>query len=428
MKKLSQAEEIWVLRPTEADLVAAARYAAISMPWTFNRMMKNTAAAGQCERALNIAKGIVAQEVLRRQLVQRGIAPQVQRKSHRDEDFFDFCIPVAGADVKLDVKSVNYYSNYPGTGRLPFAPQLLVENAGYSGPDWRRFFPMLMAHTQIGQDKEMYCFAIASSIDPRKDLFADRSNHKIAAFPVGEHLPFLSSKKLCQAREGAGKGFYLGCSYESNSLLEAEGATVQIIGEWAGSLCEREVPLSCGSEFETGPWSCVSAFQLQVKDLSYFTGNLHTRVLSNEFDGDVRNARMENVNQYPSEPLVLTLADFCNLILPDDYTLYFIGWTTKKDYLEACRKYHGWVWPKDSVNKYENQPWSPTGDDHKLFERIGFAECVTGGAVAFGALKTTGRGNGACCYVFPNTHGGGLRETNLYVLPQDLNIMDDLAI
>ncbi len=44
-------------------------------------------------------------------------------------------------------------------------------------------------------------------------------------------------------------------------------------------------------------------------------------------------------------------------------------------------------------------------------------------------MKTSGGpGGNACCYVFPNVRGGGIRETNLYVLPQDLTIMDELGI
>jgi hypothetical protein len=60
MPKLKTKADIWVLTPNANDLKAGAYYAAVSLPWTFNRMMLNTSSAGQRHRALNIAKGVVA--------------------------------------------------------------------------------------------------------------------------------------------------------------------------------------------------------------------------------------------------------------------------------------------------------------------------------------------------------------------------------
>ena len=46
MKLISDPDDIWVLKPTEKDLLAGAKYAAITLPWTFNRMMMNTGSSG----------------------------------------------------------------------------------------------------------------------------------------------------------------------------------------------------------------------------------------------------------------------------------------------------------------------------------------------------------------------------------------------
>ena len=146
---VTDASDIWVLTPTEVDLAEGARYASVTLPWTFNRMMLNTGSAGQQLRGLNIAKGIVGQEVLRQELTRRGMSLDVQRKSHRDVDLFDFFLVVHGHRRKLDVKSVNFYSDYATLGRDPISPQLIADNAGYCGPDWRHFFPLLVPHTQI---------------------------------------------------------------------------------------------------------------------------------------------------------------------------------------------------------------------------------------------------------------------------------------
>src|SRR5262249_29171410 len=147
--------------------------------------------------------------------------------------------------TKLDLKTINYYTNYEPLGRQPFSAELLLKHSGYAGADWRTFFPMLVAHTQIGQDKESYCFAIASSIDLRKDIGTKRTAYALTAFPYGEHLPFLSSKKLCLLREVINKGFFLELLYESNSLLSPE-ITLSIIGEWAGKPSVPSVKLRSG--------------------------------------------------------------------------------------------------------------------------------------------------------------------------------------
>jgi len=92
MAKVTKVADILTIPSKPEDRDVGARYASRTLPWTFNRMSKNTSARGQIERGLNIAKGIVAQEVLRRYLGERGIKVELQRKSHRDEDLFDFKI------------------------------------------------------------------------------------------------------------------------------------------------------------------------------------------------------------------------------------------------------------------------------------------------------------------------------------------------
>lgn len=103
----------------------------------------------------------------------------------------------------------------------------------------------------------------------------------------------------------------------------------------------------------------------------------------------------------------------------------------KVDFLQACRKYSGWVWPNDRVNKFENQPWTQiTEKDKSTISAVGFEDCIQTkpSLLRAGWMKTTGRGGGACCYVFPNIgHGGGVKETNLFVLPGDLWEIEDLA-
>ncbi|MBI4332454.1 MAG: hypothetical protein HY673_14370 [Chloroflexi bacterium] len=429
---VSKATDIWVLKPEKEDLLAGATYASITLPWTFNRMMMNTGSTGQQYRALNIAKGIVGQEVLRRKLESEGVKPVAQKKNYRDEDLFDLDIDIGGKVRRLDVKSINYYSDYLVRGREPLTAELIVENASYPGPDWRRFFPMLIPHTQIHQDKETYCFIIASSIDTRRDALSDRSESALTAFPYGTALPFLASKRLCIAREAVHKGFYLRLSYHgAGRLLGLDILNLGINGEWEGERKRVEVTIRKGARLDVGPFSCIGSFALKLQDYEEFDGQIDVEVAVNDFTQPVSSASKTDLNKVPTSGLALTRQDFCNLILPNSYIMYVIGWIMKKEFLKACRRYPAWVWPKDTVNKFENQPWSLiTEKDSATLTKAGFEDRIQTKPqlLKAGWLKTTGKGGGACCYVFPNIgQGGGVKETNLYVLPVDLRPMDELA-
>ena len=150
----------------------------------------------------------------------------------------------------------------------------------------------------------------------------------------------------------------------------------------------------------------------------------------NEFQTPFRNSRKVNINTIPENPLRFSREDFCDLRLPYDYTLYFLGWIPKEEFLSSFRRYPAYVWPDDKRDRALNQGWSQiTEKDMDLISRLGIADRVSDAPsrINAGLLKTSGRGGGACCYVYPNIgRGGGVRETNLYVLPQDLYTMDSL--
>lgn len=431
MTKVQKESDIWVLSPAREDLRAGADYAALTLPWTFNRMMKNTGANGQRDRGLNIAKGIVGQEMLKRALQEHGVKAKTQRKSHRDEDLFDFRIKTDTKDILLDVKTFHHYTDYAKQDIDPLSKKLIIENAGYPGPDWRRFLPMLITHTQIHQKKEYYFFAIASSIDPRKDLDNGRTAYAITAFPYGEQLPFLSSKGLCLAREAAGKGFFLKVRYQRGGLFNGKKFTFNILGEWDGKIRNEEIVLGGSSAVnKRGPFSCVNSFQIDRETFEMLEGTIYLSVASNQLQSPVLGATKVNQNIAPTSEMSINRNAFCNLVIPDNYKLYCIGWLPKQEFLSCVRKYKGWIWPSDATDRFKNQAWSQiTARDKVTFTRAGYADCLTfkPSAVNAGWMKTSGRGPGACCYVFPNTgHHGGVKETNLYVLPQDLFIMANI--
>jgi len=432
MKKLSQSKEIWILRPEVIDLKTAADYAAITLPWTFNRMSLNTSSRGQQQRGLNIAKGIVAQEMVHRHLNSKNIDAEFQIKSYRKDDLFDFQIRGPHGIKKMDIKSVVHYKDYDvPLGREVFKPDLIIQNSAYTGPDWRRFFPMLIPHTQINQGKEIYCFSIADSIDFRHETSNGREHYSLTAYPYGEHLQFFSSRKLCLAREASNTGIFLNIAYLCEEMFAAPNIHLKILGEWNGeSKMENvEIPLN-GSVTNFGPYSCVSAFQILPEEFLEFSGRFYVSLSQNQLIEKVYNSSMQNINIEPEHPLSFTRSDFCNLMLPEEYILYVIGWIPKEEFLQNCRKYHGWIWPNDKIDKFKNQPWSQiTDDDVTKLTRAGFSDCIQRdpSQINAGWMKTSGRGGSAACYYFPNMFGGGIRETNLYILPQDLYTMDDLV-
>jgi hypothetical protein len=432
MTTLTRPDQIWRLVPRAEDLDDGARYAEITLPWTFDRMMKGITSQGLQRRALNIAKGVVAQKVLRREFKRRGICAPEEEKSYRTDDLFDFRVDINHKEQKLDIKSINYYTNVNPLGREPFSPELLIANAGYPGPEWAHFFPMMLPHTQIGQDKEAYCFAIASSIDFRRDVDTNRTAYALTAFPYGVYGEFLSKKRMVERREAAGQGVYIECDFKSYSLFGGDGVELTILGEWDGETVKKQVTLKPGAPVrDIGPFSGVTSFQVSREhyDLLEKPNCIEVSVTRSDYTETVRNSKRENVNVIPDEVLTITRTDFCNLILPSDYTVYYLGWITKEEFKEKCRNYPAWIWPNDKKNDRENQPWSQmTERDLANLKKTSFDDRLTDKPRGLNAgwLKATPAGS-AACYVYPNQFRGGLNETNLYVLPQDLHLMDSLG-
>ena len=430
MTRLTEPGQIWTVTATNDELRMGAEYAEVTLPWTFNRMMLTTGSSGQQERGLNIAKGIVAQKIMVRALQNKGLPIGEQIKSHRDEDLFDLTIPVYGSKVKCDLKSVNYYSDYAPMGREALTPQLVMENGDYPGPEWHKFFPMLIPHTQINQDKEAYCFAIADSIDPRKHPLKGREEFHLVAFPYGMHLPFFTSKRLCEARERANEGFYITVEYQPAGLFTTQQIEFELIGEWGGEINRVSLTLTEGNTIDViEPFSCLSSFKIPRESFEVFTGHIKITVTRNDFNEPLLNSTRRNVNVPPEEEFYIRAGDFCNLYLPEPYVLHILGWIEKEDFLERYSHYPSWVWPNDKMDSQSNQAWTQiTERDRNLRDKLGQNYVDESGKTTVkGLMKTTGRGGGACCYVFPNVFGrGGVKETNLYVLPQDLKPMDTL--
>ena len=203
-----------------------------------------------------------------------------------------------------------------------------------------------------------------------------------------------------------------------------------VFGEWDGELATSHHTLHPGVIEEVGPFSSISSFQIDLDSYTHYFGDISISIIHNDFRDPVLNYKREDVNRFPDTPLRLRKEDYCNLFFPTEYTLYVIGWIYKDDFLHACRKYDAWVWPKDSVNRHRNQAWTQISvADGKKLTKAGFSDIfpIASNVLRVGWLKNVRGLQGACCYVFPNIgYGGGVKETNLYILPQDLYTMKTL--
>ena len=394
-----------------------ANYALRTLPWTFNRMNANTSPAGQNSRALNISKGVVAQSLFLQIMKELGANPVEEDKSHRSPDLFDLRLRHGSSEIAVDFKSFSVYTNYKIPDRPEFSIGYLLENQNYDGPEWARFFPLLVPHTQIQQDtKDAFVFALSESQDFRKlNLAGDYGVSKFAVFPWGSWLPFLTSSKLALLREGSQQEMHL--KIEINGSNFSSDDQLVFVGESKGKSVSYRISAEEGTQF-VGPFSLLSSIYTEEIGTVRRLVELRVEVEDQGYADKVLNSAKRNINQAPEGALSFTSKDFCNLTLPEDYTLHFLGWITKEEFRDASIRRNPWVWPKDSVDKMKNQAWSTFSDrDKKDLGKIYHDGVFRGGV---GALKTTGLGNGAACYFYPNMYGGGVREMNFYCLPSDL--------
>jgi hypothetical protein len=409
--------DIISLKPTEKQKALGCDYALKTLPWTFNRMMSNTSTTGQNSRALNIAKGVVAQALFKSVLTDLGVNAEEEKKSHRDSDLFDLRFNINQAETKFDFKSFNIYTDYVLKGREAFSIDFLIKNQSYPGPLWTQFFPMLVPHKQIGQDKDAFIFALGSSKDFRKwNPTSIQKNYVLAAFPFGEALPFYMSPKLCLERENLEKGFFV-CVKIENNMLAKSTSKFYLTGEYNGKTVNYELISNSKSQV-VGPFACLSSIWTQDTNSILGLETMTIKLDKNEMKSPVFSATRKNLNVEPEE-VIFRQKDFCNLILPDDYELHLLGWIGKEEYIERCLSYPAWIWPKDSENKFANQSWTTFSDGDKTTMAKVLGEGVDP-KEGLGIMKTTGRGGGAACYFYPNIHGGGIKETNFYVLLDDL--------
>lgn len=449
MEKLTDTDQIITAELQEGELDEAIQYATISLPWTFDRMgYGGRSQNGVNRRILNILKGVLNQTVLDRVLTERGYDCEKDWTRYRDTDVFDFKI----GDNLYDVKTVQVFHEYNDEwDRDPFSPEMLIENRDYPGPRWRSFFPVTVPLTQlsVSTGKDAFIFGTAETHEDFRTTEPEVGDggYWITA-PHGDAFKFFHNKHAINEREEEGDGFNVTVEWESQqTTLESDDGPIDVtlIGEWMGDRVEEELTVE-KNESVVSDTEFSSLSSLRAEHPAQLTSD-DKLLVSAQTNYDDRIPKPTN----PSTDLnnddfewELTDESFVNLRVPDDYKIHWTGYIPHEEYFEAFQKYEAYFIPKGD-NMDVNQKARLTEDLKTKFERIDrrrekaieegedvsrpeFMSFTNGEdeEINAGLLIAAYRGPrpiGAACYFYPPY---ALRESAMYILPQDLYTIDSI--
>jgi hypothetical protein len=448
MRKISIEDDIWSCKVQDSDIKEAIDYATISLPWTFDRLRygpKTQKAVNA--RLLHILIGVLNQTILERVLTDKGYTCSADWTNYRESDVFDFTIN----GKTYDVKTVVIYSEYDESWqRERFSPKLLIANKDYQGPEWRHFFPMMVALSQLTIDKmkDSYIFGIAETHEDlmkRKPVIKD--NGFWCSAPYGHAHDFFHTPGLILKREAAGKGFKVRICWKCKQRRlfgESRKAKVTIFGEWAGDRQTETLEVQEGKiTLSHNEFSSLSCIRFE-----------HPAIL-NEYDQIIITVKNSFVDFFPklTNPSInlndsqfewiLKSDSFINLKVPKDYKVYWIGHIPFQEFASIFPSYQSYFIPYGN-NMDVNQPGRVNADSKKKLESLdkrrqkaiekginvpwpAFVPLIDKkGHIKAGLLLAAMRGIkpiGAACYFYPPY---ALLESAMYVLPGDLYVMDSL--
>ncbi len=446
---MQKVDQIWISKINESDLQEAINYATISLPWTFDRMRYGIAKQkGMNRRLINIMKGVLNQTLLERILTEKGYDCKKDWTNYRQSDIFDFSLN----NKSYDVKTGHVYSEYSNrSGREEFSPALIIKYKDYPGPIWYKFFPKAVTLSQITykDHKDGYIFGIAETwedvtkITPKVD-----DDGFWCSVPYGKPSNFFHNTILIRLREEKDKGFNIVLKWRvkqqrliSNPKLKL---IVTLFGEWKGKKQIEKIPIKYGQKTITkNQYSSLSCIRLD-----------HPALL-NEYDKIVIGVKNNMKEKVPktTNPLInlndedfewiIDFESFVNLKFPNDYKVYWIGYTTPQDLFKDFTKYRCYFIPLPG--RVENQEGRLTPNFKEKLENMDkrkqkyekegidvcaptFKKLISGQKFKGGLLiAQQGRFNtlGAASYVYP-PQPGAFPESAIYVLPGDLYRMKDL--
>ncbi len=449
MQRLTDSKEIWSAKVTKPDINEALEYATISLPWTFDRMRYGPRTQNSRNRTLfHIMYGVLNQTILQRLLEARGLECSKDWTHYRVSDVFDFVV-----DGRIyDVKTMLIFSQYDEqNARPPFTTGSVTKNRSYSGREWKRFFPMLVTHSQIDvrSEKDSYIFGIGQMLH---DMIKARPEMGDGGFwaapPYETAAAFFQSVSVISARENDGAGFQVALEWRRgirrvNGIADRE-LTLTLFGEWDEEPVKEEVRLpengSVVSSQEFSSLSCLRAQHPAVLD----SEDRIVVTAVNHFDERIQKLSDPRVDlNDASFSWVLDRDSFVNLDVPSDYRVHWVGHIPLAEFAQTFQSYPAYFSPSPA-NLELNVDARPADGLRRNLSRLGrarqraledglavhwpdFSLLIQGNHVEAGLLVAAQMGwrsLGAACYYYPPY---GFRETALYVLPKDLYLMESIS-
>ncbi len=450
MTKLSKTSQIWVGKITESDLTEAINYATISLPWTFDRMRYGqTTANSMNKRLLNILIGVLNQTILERIFQEKGFSCSKDWTKYRESDIFDFKINDRVYDVKTSIIFSELNRQFK---RQAFSPEFLMENKGYSGVEWKHFFPCMVALSQlvVERKKDAYIFGIGEMEKNFRSSVPEIGDSGFwCSVPFGSASSFFHSKGLINERESQKKGFFpkFQWTQSQTEIVPAKDRKIFIktFGEWNGAVLSEEIVLTKGSNVQSrNEYSSLSCIKIDHPAiLSEFDQIIVT--VKNNFKDVVTKITDPSTNLNDSKfEWKISKQDCVNLKVPADYKIYWLGFIPTDEYIEIFQKYPSYFIPhpreincnvpaqihlslKSKFDAFDRrrQKFIDKGISVNWPE---FNKLIINKEIHAGILVSVSRPGGgvlgAASYCYPG--GYGFYESAMYVLPKDLTILSDL--
>lgn len=448
MNNLKRVDQIWKTRATPADLQAALKYALVTVPWTFDRMTYgSTTVSSMQKRLANIMIGVLNQTILRRKLTSLKIPCGMDWTNYRQSDRFDFKIGKDVCDVKTTVVYTDYDTSY---NRPKFTPDLLIKNRSNQGPDWRRFFPQMVALSQFNPSakKNRYIFGVAvTKRDVRKPMSDMQSRNGVwCAVPHGTASQFFHHRELIKSREAAKCGFQLNVAWKrSHQVINSNTykLRIQLIGEWNGKQRIRQTTVEPNKS---------SIVRHEFSSLSTIVvDHPHLLLPKDHIEISARNNYLDDVLK-PSDPTInlndnnfmwdINCNSFVNLGI-ENYAVYWIGHVPYVDFMKKFVSYPCYFAPRPNSfkneegrltfklkEKFDRYDRARTRIDDAEFKKVlpEFSTLLKNNKIKAGILisarRPDGKVIGASCYYYPGAYA--FHESAMYILPRDLEVMNSL--
>ena len=399
------------------------------------------------DRLIHILLGVLNQTILERILTKKGYKCEKQWKKYRDSDIFDFHVN----GKTYDVKTTQIYTEYSAKNeRENFSPEFLIANKDYEGPEWRRFFPMMVPISQLTIDKvkDAYIFGISETYQDIRHIEPKKSDKGFwCAAPFQKAFYFMQSTYVIKRREEAGKGFRVRVSWRLKQRTLSEQrkmARMTIFGEWDGDrqteILDLKESKTVISEKEFSSLSCVRLENPAV------LGEFDNIVISveNNFKEIVTKPNNPKINLNDDNfEWILQKDSFVNLRMPEDYKVRWVGFIPFAQFSAIFPSYPSYFIPRprdmsvnvpgEAINKIrEKFAYFSKRRDKAIAENkeipwpdflslIGKKGQINAGFLI--AAQRFGRPIGAACYFYPPY---GFSESAIYVLPKDLYCLEFL--